>query len=184
MPYLHDEELGYEVLAKISNVAISRSYSHLVKINEIDIFSRNTSGFIAGLLTKEGLSVVVSITCRNVSYPVEPLGLSNYQQVSMVRTSTEFTDHGGAKLVYDEIARCTDLVSDHEQYQGAKGLWKSLARDSDVNIYIFEGLANSYISENGIPKKYNGINIHDRNIWGTNPEHRTILLVATKKELL
>jgi len=182
-PYLNDDELGYQVLAKISSDALKRSYTHLVKAKDIDIFAGTDTGFIAGLLTKKGLSTVVMITCRVVAYPTEPSGLANYQQVSMVNTSKEFADKGRAKLVYTEIAKKVDLVSDHEQYLGAKGLWKSLARESDVNVYVFDGRTKDYIrDEDGTIKRYNGNNLQDSAIWGNTMDHKLVLLVATAKK--
>lgn len=183
-PYLNDEELGYQVLAKISNNALKRSYDYLSKTENIDIFAGKDTGFIAGYLKANYLNTVVSISCRKISYPVEPLGLTNYQQVSMVNTAKGFTEKGNAKLVYNEIAKSVDLVSDHEQYLGAEGLWKSLARESDINVYVFEGFKNDYIRDtSGKLKKYNGSNIKDENIWGTTTQHKTVLLVATIKDL-
>lgn len=183
-PYLNDEELGYQVLAKISNDALKRAYYHLVKVGNIDIFAKSEAGFIAGRLSKSGLSMLVSVACRTVAYPVEPLGLTDYQQVSMVNVTKEFANEGKTKLVYSEIAKNTDLVSDHEQYLGAKGLWKSLARESDVNVYVFNGKIKDYMrDEDNNIKKYNGSNIHDNEIWGNSTEHKLVLLVATVKNL-
>lgn len=184
-PYLNDEELGYEVLANISNEALARSYSLLSKVKGLEIYQKNTTGFIAGKRKKSELSTVVIVNCRKEAYPCVPTQLgSDYQQVSFVRVSKGYESEGNPKLVYNEIAKHIDLVSDHEQYLGGQGLWKSLARESDVNVYVFDGRIKDYIrDETGKPKKYNSSNISAKKIWASKETYRLILLVATDKEL-
>lgn len=189
IPYLNDEELQYKVLSKISASALKRTYSLISTINisnekmKFGIFSSKISGFVAGFIEEDGsLDLMVNITSRNVSYPVEPTQVENYKQVSMVNVSKEFADRGFTKQVYNQIAKHVDLISDHEQYLSAQELWKSLAKKSDVNIYVFKG--KDYVRDDqGSPVKYNGKNITDTLIWGTTPQHHAILLVATAKKL-
>jgi hypothetical protein len=185
MPYLHDEELGYQVLAKVSTHALRRSYTKFAHTKDVIIFSNNgATGFIAGYLRNSELSVVVKISSRINSYPVEPTQLLNYQQISMVNVSNEFNNQGNTKAVYSQITKKISLVSDHEQYLGAKGLWKSLARESDINVYVFDGNRRDYIRNlNGEIVKYNGQNIKEESIWGQSSNHRLVLLVATVDEL-
>lgn len=184
MPYLVDDELQYQVLAKISNTALKRSYQYLCKDGEIEIFAGDETGFIAGYKRPNHLSTVVMISCRATAYPVVPTQLQNYQQVSMVNVSKEFADKGFTKSVYNQIAKTADFVSDHEQYLGAKGLWKSLARESDINVYVYDGHKGDYIRDaSGVILKYHSKNIEDKVIWGSSEMYRTVLLVTTSKEL-
>ena len=80
---------------------------------------------------------------------------------------------GYTKDVYNLIAKNYDLVSDWEQYGLAKPLWKSLARNSEVNIYVFSD--NRY-------RLYDGQNISEKEIWG-GVERASTLLVATTKNM-
>lgn len=183
-PYLHDEELGYKVLAHISNSALTRAYTHFVKIGDIDIYSNIHGGFIAGYKREDSLSMVVSISTRYDAYPVVPTQLGKYQQISMVNVSSLYAERGNTKLVYTAIANKLDLVSDNEQYLGAQGLWKSLARSSDINVYVFDGRIKDYVRDSsGKIIKYNGKNIDDKEIWGSKDSYRAVLLVGTTKEL-
>ena len=184
-PYLNDEELPYTVLAKISKSQLKRAYSEVGQINDIVLFAHKDTGFIAGFMVGDHLSTIVRISCREKGYPKEPHQLENYQQVSMVNVSKEFAERGYTKEIYNLIAKTIDLVSDHEQFLGAKGLWKSLARDSDINVYVFNGNLNDYVrDEFGKIIKYNSSNLKDKMIWGSTFEHKSILLVATKRNLI
>lgn len=174
-PYLHDGELGYVALSSVSKNALDRTYEHLASFEGFDLFAKKPFGFIVGRSTDKGdLNVMLSITCRKPAFPVEPRGLDDYQQVSMVRVSTGFKNEGVARTAYTEIAKRVDLVSDHEQYLSAQGLWKSLARNNVVNVYVYS---------NEKYQSYNGKNISDKQIWGETTEHLTVLLIATTKEL-
>lgn len=191
-PYLNNDELPFKTLSRVSNEALKRTYTLFSEISIADeslilnIYTSNISGFIAGFLTENGdLDIVVNMSCRDKAYPVKPNNLSNYEQVSMVNVSKDFAERGFTKLVYNSIAKKINIVSDHEQYLGAKGLWKSLARDSDVNIYIFDGRIKDYVrDDNGNIMKYNGKNINDSDIWGSTEKYRLILLIATTEELV
>ena len=186
-PYLNDEELPFTVIAKISKEALVRSYEKLVDIGEdISIFKKqNGPGFIAGKVIDGHLSTFVTISARENIYPGAPTQLSKFQQVSMVNISKEMSEQGITKSVYNSIAQHFDLISDHEQFLGAKGLWKSLARESSINVFIFDCSKNDYFRDsiNSVPLKYNGKNIDTNEIWGTSFNHKGILLVATTKEL-
>jgi hypothetical protein len=185
MPYLNDEELSYQVLAKISTKALNKGFEEFSKTKDLTIYSnKETSGFIAGYLRAGHLSTVIKIASRQSAYPIEPAQVEDYHQVSMVSVSKEYALTGNAKAVYEQIAKKVPLVSDHEQYIGAQGLWKSLARSSDVFIYVFNSEVQDYIRDQADKiVKYNSKNIEDDKIWGTDPTHRMVLLVATIKEL-
>jgi len=164
---------------------LNRGFNELSKTKDLTIFNnKDTGGFVAGYLRAEHLSTVVKIACRKDAYPTEPTQVADYRQVSMVSVSKEYGLTGNTKAVYEQIAKRGPLVSDHEQYLGAQGLWKSLARSSDVNVYVFNGEAGDYMRDKaGMIIKYNSKNIEDDKIWGTDPKHKMVLLVATNKDL-
>ena len=184
-PYLNNEELPYKALSSISVARLKKSYEKIGEIGSgLDIYQHNNGSIVAGEIVGSDFYLLVSISTRTTPYPVEPTQLSSPHQISMVNIASGEEEKGLTKKVYNTVAQMLDLVSDHEQYLGAQGLWKSLARSSDVNIYIFDGRIKDYIrDEAGKIIKYNGKNITDSQIWGTTTDHRMILLVGTSKEL-
>jgi hypothetical protein len=166
----------------LTRKAIETGYSHLASGEKFEIYARNTGGFISVIkISSDRFDLVLDISTRRAAYPVGPTQLENYQQVTMVRVADGMNFAGIAKQTYNEIAKRVDLVSDHEQYLGGKAIWDSLARESDVNVYVFDG--DDYVREDGKPLKYNGQNVSSDKIWGQAPEHKRVLLVATAKEL-
>ena len=184
-PYLNNEELPYKALSSISVSRLKKSYEKIAEIGSgLDIYQHSNGSIVAGEIVGEEFYLLVSISIRKTPYPVEPTQLSSPLQISMVNISSGEEERGLTKKVYNTVGQLLDLVSDHEQYLGAQGLWKSLARSSDVNIYIFDGRIKDYIrDESGKIIKYNDKNITDSQIWGSTTDHRMIILVGTSKEL-
>ena len=174
--YTHDD-LSLGQLSHISMTSLSKSYSLLGSVagNAIQVYEKNTgSGFIAGFERSGNFNHFLDIGTRSIAYPVVPPGLnSNYHQVSSVLMAEGSDQRGYTKDVYNLIAKNYDLVSDWEQYGLAKPLWKSLARNSEVNIYVFSD--NRY-------RLYDGQNISEKEIWG-GVERASTLLVATTKNM-
>jgi hypothetical protein len=185
MPYLHREELPYKALSAISVKRLHHSYQKIGEIGEgIDVYQHSNGGVIAGQVLQGDLYLLVAISVRKRVYPVEPTGLDDTLQVSMVHVAKGEEEQGLTKKVYAVLASLFDLVSDHEQYLGAQGLWKSLARSSGVNVYVFDGNQKDYVRDaSGKALKYNGANIPDDKIWGSKVTQKLILLVGTTKEL-
>jgi hypothetical protein len=183
MPRLRDEELLLGLDNNISHDQLNRAYSYIgsIRHNTIKIYEKtDSSGFIAGVDIDHLFTIFLDIKTRKKSYPVLPTGLRDYQQVSMVLIGDQFAERGYAREVYEFLATKFDLVSDHEQYLGAKRLWKSLAKSGKINIYVFDGEINDYVSDKHGVIVYNGENINDRLIWGDTIEHSMRLLVASR----
>lgn len=183
-PYLHREELPYKALSSISLHRLNQSYTKLAELGDgIEIYQHSNGNIIAGKQVQSDFYLLVSISVRKRAYPVEPTQLSKVLQVSMVNIQKNEEEQGYAKKVYSVLASLFDLVSDHEQYLGAQGLWKSLAR-STANVYVFDGRKKDYIRDSTERVvRYNGTNIRDKDIWGTTATHKSILLVATTRDL-
>ncbi|MEH6826416.1 MAG: hypothetical protein V7629_21220 [Motiliproteus sp.] len=92
----------------------------------------------------------------------------------------QFANQGYAQTLYKVVAQALEVlvVSDEEQYDPGKGLWRSLAADSDkgsarVVVYDFGKQAilkfceqQGFQYEAGYPVEYDGDNIPDDEIWG------------------
>lgn len=189
-PRYNDEELPLGELAYISQEALKRSFVFLGKTaKEVLVYEKQDfSGFTAGLLNKDkSLAHFLDIKTRKNAYPTTPSQLSpDYHQVSWVIIAKDFEQFGYTRNVYMLVAQHYDLVSDHEQYLGAKKLWQSLARSGVINVYVFDGFeTKDYVrDESGNLVKYNGTNINEKKIWGDSIKYNSVLLVATTKELI
>lgn len=184
MPYLHLDDLKLKQLPNISMNRFEQSYTKIATLNrDLGVFQHNINkGIVAGKQIEDQFHFILSINVRFPAYPIIPAHLdSNYLQVSMVNITKGSEEQGITKETYLAVIANFDLVSDHEQYFGAQGLWKALARRSEVNIYVYDG--KDYVRENGTIVRYNGKNLADFVIWGQRTDHHTTLLVATTKTL-
>lgn len=184
-PYLHDRELFYFEVAAISPEALSQRYTHLgTVLSEIEIYEKNNqASIVVGILSETGdLYHFLDMQEEKKNYPIPTQIESNYKQFGMVMISEKIAGQGITKSVFEFLAHLFDIVSDKVQFLGAKRLWKSLARSSAVNVYVYDGNKADYRrDESGMIIKYNGSNLDDLAIWGKTSEHENVLLVATTK---
>lgn len=185
-PKLNDEELPYKKLDDMSSNQLRRAYDHIATTSDkVNVYMRKPNpGFVAGRFDykTDSLAVLVKISGRVPAYPVTPTGLTNLVQVSMVNVSKYNEDLGYTKRAYQAIVKSgVDLVSDAEQYLGAEGLWKAVARFKDINVYVFS--KDDYLRDDeGKIIRYDSKNISQSKIWGGMDKMST-LLVATSKSL-
>ena len=64
-----------------------------------------------------------------------------------------------------------------EQFGKAKNLWKSIARSQEIDVYLYNDITKTTIP-------YDGDNIPDDQIWGTDFTHMNIVLVGKKNKLV
>jgi hypothetical protein len=166
----------------VSNPVTSISLEHLKSawklVKEFDqliaMYQRvDGLGFIVGA-REERFNIFTSLNCTK---PRE--GTPKYKnsvQVAMVYANEGWKDSGYTKLMYTEAAKVCILISDSTQYGRSKDLWKSLARDPHINVYIYDGMNKSITL-------YDSNNINENEIWGTEGKHVSRLLVGTDKVL-
>lgn len=172
----------------VSREQLNRSYIKYGTIDNVSIYIKESYGlvyFIAGEYSDEDTFIVmVTIDAKSKIEPL-PINLSNkIYQITYVNVIEGYENKLLTKRVYEYIATYSSLVSDKFQYWNAHKLWKSLARDSNVNIYVYSSIINDYFKDSN--KKiinYNSKNINDSEIWGTPPRYKKIVLVATTKDL-
>lgn len=185
MPLLYPEALNLRYLTNISLRRLAESYTKIDSNDKVDVYQHNQNhGFVAGRIVGDDLKTLLMITVKTKPLPMIPTGLSKCLQVTMVHTSLGEEQRGIATFVYTTIASRIALVSDHEQYLGAQGLWKGLARRNDIPVYVFDCGRRDYFRDyKKVLIKYNGQNIRDNDIWGKAEDYRKVLLVATKEPI-
>jgi len=187
-PLFHDEELP--VKSTLKHELNNKTYDNLKSTHKF--FGRvmslqiwfNGSTFIVGHPYKQDNQILFSIgmiiqTRGTKSFPTAPRGLifgENSYQVSWAEVSKDFENVGLAKQVYLKIiGKRGSLVSDNEQYLGAKRLWLTLSRS--VSVFVWDGNINDYVRDaSGDLMRVE--NIDHKKIWNTNVDARNILLVA------
>lgn len=94
-------------------------------------------------------------------------------QTSMIKISNRTINTKLAKTLYSAlIAHGFTLVSDYEQYDGARALWKSIGNDKTLFKYIF----NQQTTE------LKEVDNFDGDFWSMDTSKRYFLLVISKKE--
>ena len=81
------------------------------------------------------------------------------------------------------------IVSDHTQYHDGKKIWQKISRMSnsnDYSVYVVNN-GNAILDDKGTPKKFDGKNIDNSEIWGpqtndTAKSKRYVLLVMKKNK--
>jgi hypothetical protein len=188
MPYFYDEELPLQSLSSLSSTTIKLEYSHIgyISTHDIDLYeNKQHGGIIAGRLIEDEFYSIIRIACEERNLYVNSMQLNEKRkQIKMVNTDKHFTRFGIANDVYVFIATKFDLISDRIQYKGAKALWKAIARQKRINVYVFDESLKDYLrDEQGHIILYNGSNIDDDDIWGTEDNHHSRLLVAVDRDL-
>lgn len=182
MPFVGPEDkMDNKKLSIMSIMSLKREWKLFWKNENFQIYKRDTT-FIAGKLRNNEF-VIYSELSTSVPSKHAPTFIKNSLQVDMVDTVEEFQSLGYAKQLYKQIIKKYTLISDTEQYKASKNLWKSIAREPDVFVYIWNDSNNSFIlDDQQKPKRYNGINIIEEEIFGNQDKHHKIVLVATNKE--
>lgn len=186
VPYLINSRKELETLSTLSKKSINDGFTFIGSIPDrsIDIYENNSTGALLAGMMSDRFYIILSLTCEERSLYVKSMQLSNKRKhIKLVLVSKEATRSSVARDVYLFITQHYDLVSDRIQYLGAKDLWKSIAIEPNINVYIFDETKKDYIRDkNEKIISYDGDNISDDEIWGDSEEHQHRLLVATKRK--
>jgi hypothetical protein len=109
----------------------------------------------------------------------------NELQVHKVSVDEDFQNRNLAMALYVLLARYGfSVVSDFEQANGGKFLWKKLARESDArqfSVRVWDDESQDWVKdEAGVPLRFTGDNLPDESIWDNiDTSKPTTLLVLT-----
>lgn len=114
------------------------------------------------------------------------LPVDNELQVHTVYTHQDYRGLNLSMALYVVLCRYGyTVVSDFEQYNGGKALWKKMSQEADARrftIRIWSDLTSDWVTdENGNPLSYNGANLEDDEVWNDLDRHMepTTLLVLS-----
>jgi hypothetical protein len=122
----------------------------------------------------DGLVIILHLKLANFDISVS--GVSALQ-TNMVKIFVESKKQGVAKHLYELLVKnYNTIVCDYTQYDGARALWKSLAK-GDYYLYLYNEVKD-------ILTKVNNFN-NDKDIWSFSPDvsKEYILLVVSNKVL-
>ena len=119
---------------------------------------------------KVGLFIIGTVEFKdepNISYD-RAIPSKNALQVDVVEIKQSDKARGFGVLLYCNLVKYGYIIiSDNVQYIGGKALWKKIASMSQfkkLDVYVIEN-GKPVLDETGEPKKYNGTNIDDAEIW-------------------
>ena len=153
-----------------------KSESHYV------LLEKDRSFAIWGILTedpnRDGVTGIEPITIvdfkdgLNVNSSVQ-FDHSSTLQIDLVQTSKRFSRGGVATRIYIKLAQAGfTIISDNEQWNGGKRLWKKLAHTSVKNDQV-----SVFLLRNNKLESYDGTNIPDDEIWSEDSKHKYTLFV-------
>lgn len=127
------------------------------------------------------------LCCDLKFYEKVKLPVKDQLQVSRVYTHPLHRANWLAGALYIVLARYGNtVVSDLYQYAPGKGLWKSLARDSNIrnySVFVWDQRTRDWIRNDGAkPVRYDTTNIYDSSIWHNPNSQQTCMLVLTKEQ--
>ena len=124
---------------------------------------------------------VVSCVCLTKRVANRPKSLMNPIQVSHVDTREDFRTESLATRLYLEVFKLGyDIISDDEQYKGARGIWKALARSQvayEAEVMVWDNRLGVYLKGTDGVQKYTGTNIPDSQIWNQDMFAYGVLIV-------
>jgi hypothetical protein len=108
---------------------------------------------------------------------------SDVAQIEGVVVEGSLRHIGLATLMYETLAiqGGITLLSDNEQYQGGKALWRRIARQSHLlQVFVLDTDAGRYYPFDGERIRYDGKGIPEAEIWSEHPNdcRHAVVLVA------
>ncbi|EKO3827284.1 hypothetical protein NTE12_003687 [Vibrio harveyi] len=189
MPVLTQGESNMPILpADYSASAIERRFTAISSIEVAGVQSHlywDESTLVASIISNESNAngrypVIASLELESTewkeknSFAVERFWQQDPSQVRGVVVEPKLRDFGLATFIYETLAIDMGmvLVSDNEQYEGGKALWKKIARDSDrLKVYVLDSSTFDFhpYGEDG-RTVYTGSNIDDEELWSIDPD--------------
>lgn len=141
--------------------------------------------------------VIASIEMEKTEYMhQDALAVERYwqqepNQIRGVVVENNYREFGLATAMYEALIleKGMVIVSDNDQYEGGKALWKHIAKKSDklaVHVYN-EEIHSFYPFDMDFATKYTGENINDDLIWSIDPDktkwHIVLVAIDAKAEL-
>jgi hypothetical protein len=100
---------------------------------------------------------------------------NNFQKLLQVNKVAVDSTHGArgiASNIYKLLVSLGyTIVSDDTQFEPAQSLWKRIAADHGVKVYVADVEHGLFKDDNGAPILYNGANIPDQDIWTSGSEY-------------
>jgi hypothetical protein len=191
--WIKHDDIGNAV-AFISNDTVNRNFIKIKKDElstlggEYEILLSKRKG-LAGLylpsVNSEGETIYYVICLVYFKRPIVtvfPTELSHKEslQVDKVATVPNYESQGLASIVYNALAEYGFIViSDTIQFDGGKFLWKKLARNDELNVFVYDRETQDVFKDSsGIPINYNGRNIPDNQIWAHSKAGQIFILIA------
>lgn len=189
MPYLHHGEMPRIILdGGISPDAIARDYSQVGSVDDLPIYKDHYDTHVVvvdpGQQVDNGrLLQVFRLHFKKSHQLLFPNNFQRILQVNKVAIDRTQGSRGIASNIYKLLASLGyTIVSDDTQFEPAQSLWKRIAADPGVKVYVADVEHGLFKDDDGSPILYNGANIPDQDIWTSGSEYngQYRVLILTK----
>lgn len=157
----------------IGSISIDATTYQIIKHKTEDIYS------LGKVNTQNGKKVFDTVFRIELTPVSSFLNYNNIYQVNMVATHMRKRGLGIAKTMYRFLIKNLNLtiLGDTYQYFGARKLWTSLSKDTDIMVDIID-LTNNNVVEYNV-ELYHGDYDHqiDERIWAFNNKKENIRLI-------
>lgn len=177
--------------------AIARRFEEISQIEVAGVHSRlywDSSALVASIISQEAnqngrYPVLASLELENTNWKKNSFAIERFwqqapEQVRGVVVEPKLRDFGLATYMYETLAINMGLVlvSDNEQYEGGKALWKKIASESKkLNVYVLDSETFDFHPYGEDSRTtYTGSNIDDLELWSIEPnrDKYSIVLLA------
>jgi hypothetical protein len=155
----------------------------LSKTNELNGVARVTTPGVDEIGQNRQLAVV-----RAEFQPCRRFDIKNAMRVHIAYTHPDYRSEFLTGGLYILLARCGySIVSDFEQLNGGRTLWKKQGNEADAREYVMriwsDEIEDWVLGDDGEPLRYNAANLDDDQIWydiSANCEPTTLLVLSSK----
>lgn len=189
MPYLHPGEMTRDMLDNgVSDSAIVRDYKKIGTVTGLPMYIDKHETHVIVVNPEEKtesgrMQQVFRMQFKQRHQLSFPNQFKNILQLSKVAVNRQHGTSGLATYVYKLLVSLGyTIVSDDTQFEPAQSLWKRIAADPGVKVYVADVEHGLFKDDNGAPILYNGANIPDQDIWTSGSEYtgQYRVLILTK----
>lgn len=165
------EATEMKLVSKIVPSSFINRLTLLDNINDISYYIKQDKSVAYAIIKNNTIILELKLSNFDISVSKEE-GL----QTNMVKVDTDYVKFGVAKTLYKLlIEKYNTIICDRDQYDGARALWKSLAKEN-YHLYIYDEVKDT------LTKVINFNN--EKAIWSfTDYSKENILLVVSSKNL-
>lgn len=195
MPIARPGDMPSEPLGDLNEFTLKRYWIFQGRINQLAVFRHKIDAcFLVGDLLKsfdqdnepiQVLKPLLEIRLVREKSLGFRLGYQKLYRVDLVRVQSSTRGQGVGSAVYRWLVKSLgfSLVSDSDQFFGARALWKSISRDPELTVDLVD-IRTAEKIKSDIQIQHGRLDQDfDPEIWSLNQDKKDIRLILTAKEI-